>query len=356
MVSAKRKLDGQVGVDSSEKVSPAGEGVLNQLFAAKNSPGDVTARKSFDAISEAFKGITGGWGFDVFINSGNMIQLKFSRAGGQWIDAENCGLGFRDILIMLYFIIAYDADVILIEEPENHQHPDIQKKLAGFLRKQAQRQFFLSTHSGVFSNMLYADRVFSCKITDQVLVENVTSRASVLSSLGYSVSDNLISDLVILVEGPSDNAILTEFLHKMGLMSQYTIRIWPLGGDIMSQLDLSVFSDTYKVRALIDTDPESRKVREAFKAKCAKLGVPVHQLKRYSIENYLSLPVIERVMHQNAPEGVKSLKADTRVSDQLGFDVKRNAGLIAREMTLDDVKGSDLGDFLDSVKQVLIGG
>jgi predicted ATP-dependent endonuclease of OLD family len=186
-------------------------------------------------------------------------------------------------------------------------------------------------------------------------VENVTSRAALLASLGYSVADNLISDLVILVEGPSDKAILDEFFRMLGLSSAYVIRIWPLGGDIMGQLDLAVFSDAYRLIALIDTDPKSGKVRETFKEKCVAKGIPVHQLNRYAIENYLSLPAIERVMHQKAPEGLTKLDPKKKVSDQLGFDVKRNAASIAREMTLEDLNGTDLFEFLKKAEQMLTG-
>ncbi len=71
------------------------------------------------------------------------------------------------------------------------------------------------------------------------------------------------------------------------------------------------------------------------------------------MENYFSLRVIEAVMHQKAPDGLTVLTPDVKVADQLGFDVKRNAGAIATAMSLDEIAGTDLLDFLQQVGSAL---
>ena len=124
---------------------------------------------------------------------------------------------------MLYFAVASEHELVLIEEPENHLHPELERRLITFLRERGQKQLFLSTHSSIFLNTQFADRVFSCRMTDSIQVENATSRASLLGELGYSIADNLVSDLIILCEGPKDKPVLEEFLHKMGLLGQYNL-------------------------------------------------------------------------------------------------------------------------------------
>jgi len=51
-----------------------------------------------------------------------------------------------------------------------------------------------------------------------------------------------------------------------------------MGGDIMSQLDLSVFTASYKVIALVDSDPGSGKERKRFEDnwyRCRNPAAPV---------------------------------------------------------------------------------
>jgi uncharacterized protein YxjI len=52
------------------------------------------------------------------------------------------------------------------------------------------------------------------------------------------------------------------------------------------------------------------------------------------------------------PTNVTTLDPNKRVVDQLGFDVKGNGGKIAREMTLDDVMGTDLEALFQDVNRL----
>lgn len=173
-----------------------------------------------------------------------------------------------------------------------------------------------------------------------------------LTELGYSISDNLLSDLVILCEGPTDKAVLEELFQKRGLAERFSIKVWPLGGDIMDQLDLTVFGEAYRVVALLDCDPGSSRIRKSFIKKCAAANVPVHQLERYALENYFTVPAIAAVMGNQMPDGLVELDPKRRVSDQLGFEVKRNGERIAKQMSLADIGGTDLEAFLEQVESL----
>ena len=160
--------------------------------------------------------------------------------------------------MILYFAISSDYEVVLIEEPENHIHPEMQRKLLRFLSEETEKQYIISTHSNIFLNTTYAHRIFFTTFENgEIKVSDATKRTEILNELGYSVAENLVSDLIILVEGPTDTPIIEEYLKKFGIDANYNIKTWALGGDIMAQLDLTVFAERYKVIALIDKDPKS---------------------------------------------------------------------------------------------------
>jgi hypothetical protein len=361
MIPAKRRLETSKIVAAFEPIRADGTGVLNFLFSSKNQEATSLNRKQFDAIHRSFSEISAGSEFDVYIHTkpqgrtppDTIIELRFRRENGAWVDAVDCGLGLHELLIILYYSLAAEHEVVLIEEPENHLHPDIQRRLVRFLQANTQKQFFLSTHSSVFLNTEFVDRIFSCRMTQEVEITNATSRAALLSELGYSIADNLVSDLIVLCEGPKDKLFLEEFFQKYTLSDRYNIKIWPLGGDTMDQLDLSVFNETHRLIALIDRDPQSGRVRKRFIEKCNELKIPVTMLERYALENYFSMNAIRSVMHKPIPADLEEFDPKRRVSDQLGFEVKKNSKAIAREMQATDIAGTDLERFFMDVEALL---
>ena len=351
LLPPKRNLEIAHGVQTNQSISPNGAGVLNYLFTSKNQIATSENRKLFERIKEAFILISGGFKFDIELGDNNNLYLKFSPKTGLWIPAEQCGLGLQDLLVILYFAIASDYNLICIEEPESHLHPDMQRRLLVYLNGIDDRQFILTTHSNVFLNNALVDKVWVTNYTnDSIYVSDATSRASMLADLGYSVADNLVSDLVVLVEGPTDVPILEEFFFKMGLLQDFEIKVWPLGGDIMAQLDLTVFSQSYRLISLLDKDPKSSKVRNRFAQKCQQHGIPIHILKRYAIENYFSLRALKKVFGVQIPGSITKLDSNKKLQSQIGINVKKNNRKIARTMSFEEIKDTDFGLFLSKVE------
>ncbi|WP_163538057.1 AAA family ATPase [Gracilibacillus sp. YIM 98692] len=350
-IPSKRKIHESFDLQYEAQFEPSGPGVLNRLFDFKNQLDSTEAKQRYIRIKEQFNYITSGYNFEITINHRN-INLYFTNDKGDWIGSEDSGMGLKDLLIILFFMNLPDLDVILIDEVETHMHPDMQRKLLYVMSKESNKQYFLSTHSNVFLDITMVDRIFHSYFDHEkgIQVHNATSRSTVLNDIGFSVADNLISDLIILTEGPTDKPILEEFLNKMGLF-KYNIKTWPLGGDAMDQVDLSVFKDAYKIMALIDSDPDSHKVRNRFKKQCDENEIYVYQLKRYAIENYFTVNALKKIYGRQIPEDFE-LNSGEKLEKQL-FNVKKKNRHIAKHMMLEEIKGTDLYDFLTQVENYL---
>ncbi|MGR3317972.1 MAG: ATP-dependent nuclease [Candidatus Anammoxibacter sp.] len=321
-------------------------------FFLKNQDLESPEFKTYEKIYKAFSEITEHT-FNIIPDKDNYITLYFKRGEDGWIASNACGLGLSDILVIMTFTLDFDYNFILIEEPESHVHPDMQRKLLHFLHRNIDKQFFLSTHSNIYLDSAIVDKVFFSSFNTSVEISDATSKSSILFDLGYSVTDNLVSDIVILVEGPKDIPIIDEFLIKMDLHESFDIKIWPLGGDIMDQLDLSVFAQNYTILALVDQDPNSDHVREKFLANCTKYSIPVTRLKRYAIENYFSVSALKEVFGAQFPKSITEIKHNIKLKDQIKIDVKRNNKKIAQAMTINDIKDTDLHKFFKKVQKTL---
>ena len=71
------------------------------------------------------------------------------------------------------------------------------------------------------------------------------------------------------------------------------------------------------------------------------------------MENYFTVDAIKAIMKGQMPDTVTLIASDKPVGQQLGFEVKNNGGRIAREMSLEDIKGTDLESFLQHAVSML---
>jgi len=339
-------------IDVRRIPEPHGIGILNNLFHYGTQTPTSDKKDVFDRIGEAFQYISNGYQFHISQNEANQAEIQFAFKDAAFYRAEDCGLGLQDLLVILWFAFDESVEVLLIEEPESHMHPEMQRRLITFMKDETDKQYFITTHSNVYLNSTFADRVFFTRYDGRIKVEDTTSKARILSDIGYDITDNLLADVIILVEGSTDKPVVEEMLRKLGIFGKYSISIWCLGGDLMVHQDIKVFSERNNVFALIDREAGTSSVkREAFKEKCTELGIPCLKTARYSIENYYSLPVLKTIFGSQVPDNFKEIDHDIKLQDQLnGLNVKSKAREIVREMTLDDWKGTDVIDFFSEIK------
>ena len=249
-----RRMESSAEIDTGEGEQPTGPGILNRLSFLKNRPTDSNEKRRFLSLGKTFLELSEGFSFDVVMEKNNTIRLLFSPNSRDWVPADQCGLGLSDLLVILFFVERPGGSFIAIEEPETHIHPAMQRRLLAYLSRVEDRIFFISTHSNVFLDPTFVGKVVTTSFNERVCPVDSTNKAFVLADLGYAVADNLVSDYLILCEGPSDVPVLAEFLTQMGVFDRFNIKLLPLGGDIMDQIDLSVFAERSRVRALVDKD------------------------------------------------------------------------------------------------------
>lgn len=354
LINPKRNLESGVKIDFNQDIKPDGYGLLNRLFFLKNQDIKSDDHKTYQNILTAFEKIT-GHNLEITPDRHNNITLYFKlKDGANWITSDACGLGLSDTLIMITFSLDFEYNLIMIEEPENHLNPEIQKRFLSFIKKIKSRQFIMSTHSSIFLDPFIVDKIIYTEFDEYIKVKDETSKSEILYSLGYSVADNIVSDVIVLTEGPTDIPVLSTICNWMEFGENYNLKFWPLGGDIMQHLDLSVFAEMKKVIALVDSDPGSSVSRTRFIEKCRELGIKCHKLERYSIENYFTLEALQKVFPELSE--IKVLNPDLKVDVQLGFgedkSIKRRNRKIIEQMKIEDILETDLYKFCLEIRSI----
>lgn len=371
VLSPKRRLAYDSRAQSVEKLDNEAHNALSRLFFLKNQPPDEYDRNCFERISSTFNEIT-GHDFDVQMKAGdgsNEIELRFRRggAGSPWIEARNEGLGLSEILAIIAYSLDAHYDLVMIEEPENHLHPDLQRRLLAFLNSIEDRQFILSTHSPLFINKSIVDRIYLSRFDGKhIVVTDNTNRVELLGEIGYLTTDNLTSDVVILTEGKTD-WLFIDHVVRQWLMTgnRLSISFIPLAGSMMQYFDPTPFAELRNTFVLLDRDTKNSGPQGVFMKRCNDLGISVHQLERYSLENYYSTKALGAVFSGLLTGGAPKLDSQKQVWQQLA-DRTHSAGWwegelksarritkILSYMELPDVEATDFGRFCRMIAALL---
>ena len=157
----------------------------------------------------------------------------------------------------------------------------------------------------------------------------------------------------LLVEGPTEVKTIQQWLRL--LHKDHEIVLLSLGGNSIinagaeAQLE-EVKRITPSVYALIDSERTAAggkllPDRQGFLDACGKAGIKCHILERRATDNYLTEAAVRKVKGEkyNALAHFEDL---SKAKPAWG---KAENWKIAREMSLADLKGTDLGAFLDEI-------
>lgn len=148
-------------------------------------------------------------------SSGPSIVAEYRHgANGTVLDIASAGSGFQQVLMLLTFLYARPASVLLIDEPDAHLHVILQDAIYGELRRvavQQRSQLVMATHSEVIINA--ADPMELCVLlgAPRMLADNA-ERRTLINALGVLSHEDVMLAMaapgVLYLEDYTDLQIL----------------------------------------------------------------------------------------------------------------------------------------------------
>ncbi len=262
------------------------------------------------------------------------------------LDLSNAGSGTLQVLLLLAFLYARPASVILLDEPDAHQHVILQKQVYELIRKVARErggQVIMATHSEVVLDATEPSRVLGFFGAAPRALGSETERDRLREALKRVTTTDLLlgQDVgaVLYVEGESDEKILREWArileHRARRFLDRPFVHW-LGGRSLREAKAHFFAiraafPAIRGLCLLDGDNRDEPDEET-----AHAGLIVLRWRRYEIENYLLQPAaIKRFVFPDFP------LLEPRVDEEFWKQVPRGADLLGEHVSLVRIKGSD---------------
>ena len=285
---------------------------------------------------------------------GTTMQLMID---GKSFKLPEVGSGIAQFILVLANAATKDPSFILIDEPELNLHPSLQLDFLTTLCTYSTHGVIFATHSIGLARAA-ADRIYSFRPvadggTEVRELEATPRLAEFIGELSFSGYQELGFDNILLVEGRHDIKTIHQFLRRY--KKEHQIVLLPLGGATLinenSEAELQEIKRiSQNVSALIDSERDAPDAplsanRQAFVDVCKRLSMPCHVLDLRAIENYFT----DRALKAIKGEKYEALGPYQKLEDAPLSWGKEENWRIAREMTLEELQSTDLGQFLESL-------
>lgn len=267
------------------------------------------------------------------------------------------GAGIAQFILVLANAAIKNPPYLLIDEPELNLHPTLQLDFLTTLASYASEGIYFATHN-IGLARASADRIYSVRKISEgnaeiTPYESTPHLSEFLGELSYAGYRELGYDQVLLVEGPTEVKVIQQFLRLY--KKAHKVVIIHLGGDSSingnADADLEELAKlSNKVKALIDSERTTADAplpnnRQQFLELCEARHIPCQVLTRRATENYFT----DRAIKTALGSEYEQLGEYQRLKDANLKWNKRDNWRIAREMTLNDLQGTDLNAFLESL-------
>lgn len=169
--------------------------------------------KDFSILSDNFHRATGKKIHRPRLDPARGASIEVETEAGTSHGVDQLSSGEQEVLGLMYYVRRLSArgGVLLVDEPELHLHPALQRSLFEVLEDVAERaQVWIATHSPKLVAAPSLDAVLhmvpaSPEPRNQLTrASDEAARTTLLDDLGMNPVDLLQNDIIVVVEGPTD--------------------------------------------------------------------------------------------------------------------------------------------------------
>ena len=263
------------------------------------------------------------------------------------LDLTNAGGGTLQVLLLFAFLYARPASVLLLDEPDAHQHVILQRQVYDRVRAVARRrggQVLVATHSEVVIDATEPARVIAFFDRQPRPLATKHERDRLREALKRVTTTDLLLGreigAVLYVESETDEKILSCWARNLGHPATRFLErpfVHWLRGRSLREAREHLFALRVafpEIRALCLLDGDNRDQPDE---KMHDAGLVVLRWRRYEIENYLMQP--EAISRFAFPEHLPLMRKQVDAAFQ--EQVPQGTDLFGDHVALTRVKASD---------------
>lgn len=312
-----------------------------------------------DQINNITADIKNLFGFrDLEINASTDKTTLRLTIDGKSYSLPEVGSGLAQFILTFATAAIKTPSFIFLDEPELNLHPALQLKFLASLGAYASDGVVFATHSIGLARS--AERIYSVVSDGKTATikpfENTPDYLTLLGELSFSAYREIGANSIFFVEGVTELKTVQELLRKYGKDTK--VLLMSLGGNDMingkREYELSEITTRLKtgnIYAWVDSERPSSAAplstdRSAFLDVCKKLGITAALSERRSIENYFT----ERAVRAALRNQEKTALTEFEKLNQGTHWRKEENWKIAKETQKEEIAGTDLGRFIDSIE------
>lgn len=278
--------------DITENIQKKGKNIAGQYFSF---PVSISFLSNYD------------------IDAWNQLNLYYNPETDNNVPIQTLGLGQKNILYLSLFIAElenssnkHEINLLLIEEPEAHLHPQLQKILFSNLNDLKTTQVFMTSHSTHIAsdcdyknlNILFRNNDKEVKSFSPFKEGLLTQRESLLLKryLDATRSEMFFASAIIYVEGVGEQFIIPSIAKEaFGInLSEHNISVIPIHSRFFDPYLKIVQDNNLVIPTVAIIDGDSDELEE-------------DEVNTTAVENAKKLEVTERVL---VSSGNKTLEID----------------------------------------------